>query len=96
MPVYECINFLQYYKPVSAIEWDDNIAKACIDHANDIGQRGIKKKFFIKYICKIGTTDHIGSDGSNFTNRLERYGDWIGKIAEALCFGRENPVDIIL
>ena len=51
VPVYECINFLQFYKPVTAIEWDDNIAKACIDHANDIGQRGIiKKKFLIKYM----------------------------------------------
>ncbi|EGR33777.1 scp-like extracellular, putative [Ichthyophthirius multifiliis] len=82
IPIYECLNILKSYKPLQPFEWDDNMYKACSDHANDIGSKGL--------------IDHIGSDGSNFTDRLGRYGDWIGKVGEALVFGKKKAIDVVL
>lgn len=37
--VQDCINFLRAQKPLHSLEWDDNMTKACRDHANDIGPK---------------------------------------------------------
>jgi len=31
--VQDCINFLKLQQPLPALIWDDNIARACRDHA---------------------------------------------------------------
>ncbi len=58
------------------------MTKAAKDHANDIGPKGI--------------TGHTGSDGSSMTSRLDRYGKWMGKCGENICFGGKTGVDIIV
>ena len=49
------------------------MAKAARDHCNDIGPKG-----------KIS---HVGSDGSQPWERIERYGEWGGEVAENISFG---------
>ena len=56
-----------------AYEWDEGLTSAARDHANDIGPKGI--------------TGHTGSDGSSMTDRIERYGEWMGHIGENISFG---------
>lgn len=58
------------------------MTKACRDHANDIGP---------KSLCS-----HTGSDGSSMSGRLERYGDWNGKIGENCDFGNQTGRDIVV
>jgi uncharacterized protein YkwD len=44
------------------------LSHAAADHARDTG--------------RLGLTGHAGSDGSDFTRRIERYGKWSGAIGE--------------
>ena len=53
-----------------------------MDHANDIGPRGIAA--------------HDGSDGSTMKSRIERHGSWNGRIGENISFGKDTGRDIIL
>jgi len=39
---------------------------------------------------------HTGSDGSSMSGRLERYGDWNGKIGENCDFGNSTGRDIVI
>ncbi|EAR94566.1 SCP-like extracellular protein (macronuclear) [Tetrahymena thermophila SB210] len=80
--VQDCINYLRSLKPLHPYQWDDNMTRAASDHANDIGPKGI--------------SNHTGSDGSSMSNRLERYGDWMGKIGENIDFGSKTARDIVL
>lgn len=52
---------------------DKYLSKACADHINDLGPKGL--------------TGHTGSDGSSVDQRIERYGEWGGKIGENISFG---------
>ena len=36
-----------------------------------------------------------GSDGSNMSIRLEKYGDWSGKIGENIEFGSKSAIEIV-
>lgn len=71
--INECIEFLRTQKPLNPYAWDDGLTNAARDHADDIGPKGI--------------TGHTGSDGSSMTDRIERYGDWMGHIGENISFG---------
>jgi uncharacterized protein YkwD len=55
---------------------EDGLTAAASDHANDIGPKGI--------------TGHTGSDGSSMTDRIERYGEWMGHIGENISFGQST------
>ena len=44
----------------------------------------------------LGISGHTGSDGSSMSARLNRYGDWIGKIGENIDFGGKTAKDIVL
>ncbi|EGR31942.1 scp-like extracellular, putative [Ichthyophthirius multifiliis] len=80
--VRDCMNFLNRQQSLEPLKLNDQMSKAAQDHANDIGPKGI--------------TGHNGSDGSTMTSRLEKYGDWMGKIGENICFGGNTAVDIIV
>lgn len=43
-----------------------------------------------------GLCGHTGSDGSSMSSRLEKYGEWNGKIGESCDFGNLNGRDIII
>ena len=80
--IEEAIEFLKSQKQVGKLIFDENITKACKDHAHDIGVKGL--------------TSHEGSDGKNISERIEKYCEWDGACAENLDFGFRNAENIIL
>ena len=60
----------------------DYLNKASIDHADDIGYNS--------------STSHIGSDNSHINDRVEKYCDWGGGLAESLDFGTIKAQNIML
>ena len=80
--VQEAINFLKNQKSLPKLILSDKINKACQDHIKDIGPKGM--------------TGHEGSDGKNISERIEKYGEWDGEIAENLDFGFKKAENIIM
>ena len=80
--IEEAIRFLKNQKPVKELEYSKKISKACKDHVNDIGPKGL--------------TTHEGSDGKNISDRIEKYCEWDGAAAESIDFGFKNPENIII
>ena len=80
--VKEAIQFLKTQKPVQELNLSAEIQKACKDHVDDIGPKGL--------------TTHEGSDGSNLADRIEKYCEWDGATAENLEFGLKIPENIML
>ena len=80
--VKEAIQFLKTQKPVPELIFSEQLQKACRDHVDDIGPKGL--------------TTHEGSDGKNLSDRIERYGEWDGATAENLEFGLKNAENIML
>ena len=80
--VNELIRFLEKAHPLSSLSWSDEMARAADDHAKDIGHKGI--------------SSHTGSDHSSMSDRMERYGEWMGKIGENIDFGSINGEEIII
>ena len=80
--VEELITFLSTIEPMNPLVLSHEMSKASEDHANDIGSKGI--------------VSHTGSDGSSMTERIDRYGEWMGKIAENIDFGGASGEEIII
>ena len=80
--IEEAIQFLKTQKPLEPLEYNDSLAQACKDHANDIGSKGL--------------TSHEGSDDKNISDRIEKYVEWDGITAESIDFGFKDPGNIIL
>ena len=51
--------------------------------------------FYEQLNIKIDICGNIGSDGSNMSQRLERYGDWSGKIGENIEFGGKKAQEVV-
>ena len=80
--IEDAIQFLKSMNPVEELIYSEEISKACRDHIWDIGPKGL--------------IDHIGSDGSNITDRIEKYCEWDEMVAENLDFGFEDGSNIIM
>ena len=80
--IEEAIDFLKNQKPVCKLNYNEHISLACKDHVHDIGVKGL--------------TTHEGSDGKNISDRIEKYCEWDGALAENLDFGFKDPENIIL
>ena len=80
--IEEAIQFLQAQKPVNKLIYNENISSACKDHVHDIGVKGL--------------TTHEGSDGKNISERIEKYAEWDGDIAENLDFGFKKAENIMM
>ncbi|MCQ2821531.1 MAG: CAP domain-containing protein [archaeon] len=80
--IEEAIEFLNSQEPMEELEFRKEIADACKDHINDIGPKGL--------------TTHEGSDGSNISERLEKYCEWDGACAESIDFGFRKAENIII
>jgi uncharacterized protein YkwD len=78
----EAIDFLKVQSAVGSLTNNQHLTNACIDHVNDIGPKGL--------------ATHDGSDGSNVSDRIERYGEWDGALAENIEFGGRTAEDIII
>jgi len=62
---------------VHPLAWDDGLALAAQDHCRDTGSRGL--------------ISHEGVEGSTVRDRIARYGDVEGAVAENLSFGENQP-----
>ena len=80
--VQEAIDFLKNQNSLPTLKLSEQINKACQDHIKDIGPKGM--------------TGHEGSDGKNISERIEKYGEWDGDIAENLDFGFKKAENIIM
>ena len=80
--IEDAIRFLKNQKPVPPLTYSEAISKACKDHVNDIGPKGL--------------TSHEGSDGKNISDRIEKYCEWDGACAENIDFGFKNADNIII
>ena len=80
--IEDAINFLKNQKPLKKLIYSEEISKACLDHIKDIGPKGM--------------TAHEGSDGKNISERIEKYAEWDGEIAENLDFGFKKAENVII
>ncbi|CAD8082988.1 unnamed protein product [Paramecium sonneborni] len=80
--IQELIAFLQKQQPLHPLTYEKGLEQACIDHVNDTGPKGV--------------TGHTGTDGSSLSDRIERYGEWNGKIGENISYGQKNGEDVII
>jgi uncharacterized protein YkwD len=89
IPTYEginavknAINFLRNQEAVQELIYSKEMSLSCKDLVNDIGPKGL--------------VTHEGTEIKNIYNRLEKYCDWDGVIAENLDFGFKIPENIIM
>ena len=80
--IEEAMVYLHSQRQYDPLIYSEEISQACFDHVKDIGSSGL--------------TTHIGSDGSNITDRIERYCEWDGMLAENLDFGFIEPENIVI
>ena len=80
--VKEAINFLKTQEPVPELIYSKDISLSCKDLVKDIGPKGL--------------ISHEGTEIKTIYNRLEKYCEWDGAIAENLDFGFKIPENIIM
>ena len=80
--VKEAINFLKNQEPVPELIYSKDISLSCKDLVKDIGPKGL--------------ISHEGTEIKTIYNRLEKYCEWDGAIAENLDFGFKIPENIIM
>jgi hypothetical protein len=80
--VKDAITFLKNQQPVPELAYSKEMSLSCKDLINDIGPKGL--------------VSHEGIENKNLYNRLEKYCDWDGAIAENLDFGFKIPENIIM
>lgn len=80
--VKDAIYFLQNQKPVPELVYSKDISLSCKDIIEDIGPKGL--------------VTHEGTEAKNIYNRIEKYCEWDGVLAENLDFGFKKPENIIM
>ena len=80
--IKNAIEFLKNQEPVKELIYSEHLSKSALDHANDIGRQGLY--------------NHEGSNDSLLSDRIEKYTEWDGAIAESLQFCYKNAENIIM
>jgi uncharacterized protein YkwD len=80
--VDEAIRFLESTASVSALRASQGMSLGARDLVRDQGPRG--------------STGHVGSDRSQPWDRVARYGDWQGEIAENIAYGFDTARDVVV
>jgi uncharacterized protein YkwD len=78
----EAIRFLETASTCPPLTPSKGMSKAAKDHVNDIGPKSI--------------VGHSGSDGSNPSIRMQRYGKWQKTAGENISFGKKNAREIVI
>jgi uncharacterized protein YkwD len=78
----EAIAFLESARPVGPLRFNAGLALAARLHAQDLGPRG--------------ALEHVGSDGSKLSQRLNRLGTWQGLIAENIGTLEEEARQVVI
>ena len=80
--IKKAIEFLKNQEPVKELIYSEPLSKSALDHANDIGRQGLH--------------NHEGSNDSLLSDRIEKYTEWDGAIAESLQFCYKIAENIIM
>ena len=80
--ILDAIEFLKNQKPVEALQYSGELSQACKDHSKDIGSKGL--------------SSHEGSDGNGLSERIEKYIEWDGAVAENLDFCYKFAENIVM
>lgn len=80
--VLEAIRDLENAQPLPEFFVDENLSNAARVHCIDIGFRG--------------TISHDGSDGSNISDRIEKFCEWEGQCAENIDIGSKQGINCLL
>jgi len=78
----EAIAFLETAQPVGPLRFSEGLARAARLHARDLGPRG--------------ALEHVGSDGSRLSERLNRLGTWQGLVAENISAGEDDARQVVI
>jgi uncharacterized protein YkwD len=78
----EAIAFLESARPLGPLRFNEGLARAARLHARDIGPKG--------------RIEHVGSDGSRLSDRLNRLGHWQGLIAENISTGEDDARQVVI
>ncbi len=80
--ITNAIEFLKTQEPLSELKYSEELSNAAKDHAIDIGSKGL--------------SSHEGSDGNGICERVEKYIEWDGAIAENLDFCYKYAENIVM
>ena len=80
--IKNAIEFLKNQEPVKELIYSEPLSKSALDHANDISSKGL--------------FGHEGTGDSILSDRIEKYSEWDGAIAESLQFCYKNAENIIM
>lgn len=80
--VEECVSDMEDTEIMKPLLPSEGISLAALDHAQDLSLTG--------------DTGHIGSDRSEFSTRIERYGQWLISIGEVISYGPATGREIVV
>ncbi|OPL19258.1 MAG: hypothetical protein AVO35_11815 [Candidatus Aegiribacteria sp. MLS_C] len=78
----ECIEDMEGTRPMEPLTPSPGLTMAASDHAQDLSSTGL--------------TGHVGSDGSIFSQRIEKHGRWLATVGEVISYGPETGREIVL
>lgn len=78
----DAIKYLKKASPAPILYPDARLKKSAKDHQQDQS--------------RTGSTGHVGSDGSNIRQRIERYAKWQGSISENIFYGDADAHSVVL
>ena len=80
--VEECVSDMEDTEVMMPLLPSEGISLAALDHVQDLSLTG--------------DTGHIGSDRSEFSTRIERYGQWLISIGEVISYGPTTGREIVV